>query len=183
MDVTLVMFKGDGQRKDFPLTGQSVTVGRSEDCDLRIPLLSVSRHHCQLVLAGDKIAAKDLGSSNGTYVNNRRISGEVALQAGDRVVVGPIVFTVQLDGEPQEIQPVKTKGQKMAEQGQAAQEVVDVDADVTARGGASDADVLSSLAGGQDNEVVIEEEEAAVELDPIAALEALASERDKDKKK
>jgi len=165
MNVTLAMFKSDGTRKDFPLTGQSIMLGRAEDCDLRVPLLSVSRHHTQLAL-GDQVTVKDLGSSNGTYVNNRRISEEVQLSAGDRLVIGPIVFTVQIDGQPEEIQPVKTKGQKMAEQGQGDQQVVDLEAEVTAQGGAHEA--VDALTGGNDG--------PPVDLDPISALEALASE-------
>jgi len=114
MDVNLVMFKSDGQRKDFPLVNAVSVIGRGEECELQIPLLNVSRRHCELRLDGDVIRVKDLASSNGTYLNNQRIS-EGELTAGDRLAIGPIVFTVQVDGRPEEVSPVKSGGQMVAE--------------------------------------------------------------------
>jgi len=165
MDAKLVMFRPNGQRKDFPVINSPTVIGRGENCDLRVPLLSVSRRHCELRVLGHAIKVKDLGSSNGTYVNNGRLTSEADLRAGDRLAVGPIVFTLQVDGQPEEIRPVKTKGQKMAEAGAAVEE--EVDAEVVAQPGAS------AL------------EDVEEEVDPIAALEALASQtpkKDKDRK-
>jgi len=113
MKVKLVMFKADGQRKDVPITGPVTVLGRGEDCNLRLPVVDVSRRHCELRMSGDELKVKDLGSSNGTYVNNRRIN-EAGLSAGDRLVIGPVVFTIQIDGQPEEIREVKTRGQRLA---------------------------------------------------------------------
>jgi pSer/pThr/pTyr-binding forkhead associated (FHA) protein len=101
------MFKADGSRRDFPLKKNRVIVGRTGSCDLRIPLSSVSRRHCELVSESDGVRLRDLGSSNGTYHNNTRIT-EILLQPGDEVGIGPVVFTVVIDGQPSEITPVKT---------------------------------------------------------------------------
>ncbi len=172
MDVKLVMFNKDGQRKEFPIAEGTTILGRGENCDLRAPLANISRRHCQLTVTPDSIKAKDLASSNGTYVNNKRVN-EVDLKAGDRLVVGPVVFTVQVDGQPEEIYPVKTRGQLMAEAGEAgAEEIVDLEADVIAQPGASSAGAMAALAGAD------EEQE---EIDPIAALEAMAAESDEEK--
>jgi len=108
------MFKPDGQRKDFPLTNAVSVVGRGEECELQIPLLNVSRRHSEIRLDGDVIRVKDLASSNGTYLNNQRIS-EGELSAGDRLSIGPIVFTVQVDGQPGEVSPIKSEGQVVVE--------------------------------------------------------------------
>ncbi|MFA6133120.1 MAG: FHA domain-containing protein [Phycisphaerae bacterium] len=126
MDVRLVMFRNDGKRKDFPLTGASTVIGRGESCDLRVPLLSVSRRHCEVSVDGDEVMVRDLGSSNGTFVNNKKI-GEQEMCAGDRLVVGPVVFTLQVNGEPEEIQPVKTKGQKLTESSLGGEATVNSD--------------------------------------------------------
>lgn len=173
MDVKLVMFKGNGSRKDFPITNPTTTIGRGEQCDLRVPLPSVSRKQCELRLAGQQFKVKDMGSSNGTYVNNKRVQ-ESVLKAGDRIVVGPIVFTVQIDGMPEEIRPIKTRGQKMAEQGvKEVEEVVNLDADVSADGAdSSDTGELINLEEPAEN---------AEDFDPIAALEAMAKESEKKK--
>ncbi|MFB3894275.1 MAG: FHA domain-containing protein [Phycisphaerae bacterium] len=180
MDVRLVMFKSNGQRKEFPITNPTTVIGRGENCDLRVPLSSVSRRQCELKLSGQQLRVKDLASSNGTYVNNKRIN-EVVMKAGDRLVVGPIVFTVQIDGVPEEIKPVKTRGQVQAEAGApGVEEVVDLEADVTAK-------PVGAAAGPDALDEVIELSEAGAassgapteDLDPIAALEALASESTK----
>ena len=149
MKVKLVMFKRDGQRKDFPIPGRKVTIGRGEDCGLRIPLLSVSRTHCELIKGQDELRVKDLASSNGTYVNNRRINDAV-LQPGDRLAIGPVILTVQIDGVPEQITPVKTPaelaaGISTAGAGGDPGEVVELEADVAEAVGIEDSDPISAL--------------------------------------
>jgi predicted component of type VI protein secretion system len=99
MDVVLVMIKADGERRSFPLSRDVTVIGRREDCDLRIPLTEVSRKHCRLIKDGDRLRLEDLGSSNGTYHNGARIQ-EVDVQPGDSLQVGPVTFTVQINGVP-----------------------------------------------------------------------------------
>ena len=90
MNVTLVMFKSDGTRRDFPLSKQTTLIGRTNQCDLRVPLSSVSREHCEIVLEQQAVVIRDLGSSNGTYHNRRRVQ-QTTLIAGDEVAIGPVV--------------------------------------------------------------------------------------------
>lgn len=101
MQAVLVMFRSDGERRSFSLTRDITVIGRREDCDLRIPLGDVSRKHCRLVRDGDTLRLEDLGSSNGTFHNGRRVQ-EVTLGPGDSIQVGPIVFVLQIDGVPAE---------------------------------------------------------------------------------
>lgn len=172
MDVKLIMFRTNGQRKDFPIINPATVIGRGENCDLRVPLLSVSRRHCELRIKDEKVRIKDLASSNGTYVNNARVN-EAEMHAGDRLAVGPIVFTLQIGGTPEDIRPVKTKGQRMAEAGvPGTEEVVDLDGEVVAQPGASvlEGAQAPAVPAGGDTE----------DIDPISALEALASESEQD---
>ncbi len=113
MDVKLVMFKRDGQRKDFAITREVTTIGRGDDCVFRIPLMSISRQHCKLVKSDDELQIHDLGSSNGTYINSHRVN-ETVLKAGDRITLGSETFTVQIDGKPEHIAPTRTKATKVA---------------------------------------------------------------------
>ncbi len=99
MDVSLVMYKADGQRRDFPMQGESVVVGRAKNCDLRIPLSQVSREHCCIEQREDGLYLRDLGSSNGTFHNQQRVQ-EAKLEAGDRVTIGPVHFMTVIDGQP-----------------------------------------------------------------------------------
>ena len=99
MNAKLVLIKADGERRDFPLEKPRVIIGRKNSCDMRVPLSSVSREHCAISVVDDELRLQDLGSSNGTYCNDSRVQ-EVKLSAGDRISVGPVQFTVVIDGEP-----------------------------------------------------------------------------------
>jgi len=105
MQVVLVMFKADGERRSFSLPRDVTVIGRREDCDLRIPLSDVSRKHCRLIKDGDTLRLEDLGSSNGTFHNQVRIQ-EAIVQPGDAIQIGPVAFAVQVDGVPDEDQIV-----------------------------------------------------------------------------
>ncbi len=105
MDVTLVRFKDDEERRDFRVKGLRCLIGRQKTCDLPIPLSSISREHCEISIKNNEVHLRDLGSRNGTYRNGERVDGVVALEPGDRVAIGPMVFTVQINGEPEYVEP------------------------------------------------------------------------------
>ena len=102
MHVNLVYFRPDGERKDIPLHGSEILMGRAEDCNLRIPLAAVSRQHCRVIIGDDEVLIEDLGSANGTFVNNRKVSRQ-ELRAGDSLQVGQASFIVQIDGKPKKV--------------------------------------------------------------------------------
>ena len=166
MDVKLVTFKPNGERKDFPLDNPAVALGRGEGCDLRVPILSVSRRHCELTVADDQVIARDLGSANGTYVNNERIE-EIPLKAGDRLAIGPVIFTVEIDGLPTDIQPIAPRPEQAAED--SADAIIGLKEDSGEIGFGhvptpQQADQPEAPQGSEET------------FDPIAALEALATE-------
>jgi len=101
MQVVLVMFRSDGERRSFSVTRDVTVIGRREDCDLRIPLTEVSRKHCRILRDGETLRVEDLGSSNGTYHNGQRIQ-DAEVAPGDTIKVGPVVFCIQIDGLPAE---------------------------------------------------------------------------------
>ena len=65
-----------------------ITIGKSKNNDVVIDDGHVSRHHCQLISDGGQYRIVDLQSRNGTFVNGRRISGEMRLGANDVVNIG-----------------------------------------------------------------------------------------------
>lgn len=101
MNVVLIMFKDD-ERREFPIAEEKTILGRRQDCQLRIPTKDISRQHCVLQMQDKALVVKDLGSSNGTFINGKRIA-EAELKAGDRLRVGPVTFVVQIDGKPANI--------------------------------------------------------------------------------
>ncbi len=115
MNVNLVFFKSSGTRKDIPLRPGRYVIGRNPDADLRLPLPSVSRRHCEIVLDEKSLRARDLGSSNGTYLNDMRLSSETELSPGDTIGVGPCRFTIQINGQPAEPNAPSTPGPDLSE--------------------------------------------------------------------
>jgi len=99
MENQLVMLRNGSPPKGFRLSKASTVIGRREDCDLRIALGEISRKHCKLTQQDDTFRVEDLGSSNGTYVNGRRIR-EIEIEAGDTLQMGPVVFILQVEGAP-----------------------------------------------------------------------------------
>ena len=123
MQVVLVMFRNNGHRRSFSITREVTVIGRREDCDFRIPLGEVSRKHCRLVRDGQQFRVEDLGSSNGTYVNGKRIQ-EASLNPGDTFQIGPLAFVLQVDGQPEdeEVNPVWANAKPIAGQGDESSE-------------------------------------------------------------
>ncbi len=105
MSVALVVFGKKSGRKDFALETGPVLIGRKTDADLRIPVAEVSRAHCEIIVEGDDVKLRDLGSSNGTFVNQQKVS-RATLKPGDQITIGPVVFTLQVNGVPSVISPM-----------------------------------------------------------------------------
>jgi pSer/pThr/pTyr-binding forkhead associated (FHA) protein len=106
MEVSLVMFTPSGERREFKV-GKKTIIGRNTESHIQIPLPIVSRRHCELRIEDERVLVRDLGSSNGTYINNNRIQ-QSELHVGDTLTVGPVIFTAVIDGRPTEIQPILT---------------------------------------------------------------------------
>ena len=70
-----------------PITSRSVVIGRSRECDLRVVDGNASRRHAEVVQEGAAYLVVDLGSTNGTELNGRRIKRE-KLTDGDRITIG-----------------------------------------------------------------------------------------------
>lgn len=83
MDETAVYVRvrGDVVR----VAGRSAVVGRSSNCDVQIDEQGVSRRHCEVLLSEEGVTVRDLGSSHGTWINTRRVTGQERL--GDGVLV------------------------------------------------------------------------------------------------
>lgn len=100
MKVSLVLVKPDGGQKEAELRRPATVLGRQTDCQLRIPSAGVSRHHCEVAVSDSTVSVRDLGSSNGTYVNRKRIT-QTDLAPGDLLAVGDQVFVVRIGGKPE----------------------------------------------------------------------------------
>jgi pSer/pThr/pTyr-binding forkhead associated (FHA) protein len=75
------------------LPGSIKTIGRSTGAEFMLDAPMVSRLHCQLSATEDTIQVKDLDSTNGTFVNGKRITS-AKIQAGDRLRVGRVELRI-----------------------------------------------------------------------------------------
>ncbi len=87
----LVVRRGPIPNQEFVLTQEKSTIGRAATNDVPITDPEISRRHAQVVRQADGYAVEDLGSTNGTFVNGRRISALTPLQHGDVIDCGEAI--------------------------------------------------------------------------------------------
>jgi pSer/pThr/pTyr-binding forkhead associated (FHA) protein len=100
MSFHLVVAKGRHQGKTIPLKHSPFIIGRHKNCQLCAASMEISRQHCAIEVAGSGLKIKDLGSTNGTYVNNRKLDGEHTLHDNDLLQIGPLSLVVRLESAP-----------------------------------------------------------------------------------
>ena len=95
-----LILKGPGSEvTEYPL-GQSSVLGRSTTASVRLADREVSRKHSQIDREGDDYVLRDLGSSNGTFLNGKRILGAAKLSDGDEVLIGTSKMEFRLTSGP-----------------------------------------------------------------------------------
>jgi predicted component of type VI protein secretion system len=93
--------------KEIPLTQAEATIGRLPDNTVQIDNLAVSGHHAKIYFNDGHYVVEDLGSLNGTYVNNKRV-GKATLIHGDQVLIGKHVVEFKNEGSiAQGVSPAK----------------------------------------------------------------------------
>jgi pSer/pThr/pTyr-binding forkhead associated (FHA) protein len=94
MELKLVVLAGAKEGLEIPLKKDKFLIGRAKECALRAGSEAISRRHCVIFRVKDRWAVRDLGSRNGTHVNDQRIETPVRLRPGDELRVGPLKFRV-----------------------------------------------------------------------------------------
>lgn len=86
---SLVLLGGEGRRakREWEI-GEELVVGRSPECSVRLDDEFASNLHAKIYQLQGRYYVEDLGSTNGTYVNGRRINYPIELRGGDRIRVG-----------------------------------------------------------------------------------------------
>jgi EAL domain-containing protein (putative c-di-GMP-specific phosphodiesterase class I) len=87
----------DQSVRSIPVSSSPFLIGRHGHAALTIPCATVSGVHAELRIEGGELWVKDLGSTNGTFVNGARLDGESILHSGDLLQFAEIVFRVSLD--------------------------------------------------------------------------------------
>ena len=102
MKVSLIVVQGKPEGKVIPLAVPRFRVGRGEGCHLRPNNEQVSRNHTEIEQFEDRVVVRDLGSRNGTLVNNQQLkpNTDQVLKNKDLVQIGPLTFAVSIQGAP-----------------------------------------------------------------------------------
>ena len=100
----LIINVPDSFPKSYMLGSGKTSIGRLVTNDIVLEDAGASRHHAEIVLdeALEKISVVDLGSTNGTFVNHERISGECPLKANDVIRIGQVIITINGSGDEHE---------------------------------------------------------------------------------
>ena len=96
----LVVRRGPQPNQAFDISQDATTLGRGINNDIVINDREISRNHLRLLRAGDGLTVEDLGSTNGTFVNGKRIAGVTPLNIGDMIGLGDtVVLALELLAE------------------------------------------------------------------------------------
>lgn len=95
MDLKLIVLAGAKEGTQIPLKKDKFIIGRASECTLRAGSSAISRRHCAIVRKDDKWYVRDLGSRNGTHLNDVAVDKATALSPGDEIRVGPLHFRVE----------------------------------------------------------------------------------------
>ncbi len=92
MNMRLIVRQGPQAGQAFELQKPVLSVGRSRDNDIQIDDTKISRRHASLTRTESGYVLQDLGSTNGTFINNRRITMPTPIQPGDIIAFGDSVM-------------------------------------------------------------------------------------------
>jgi hypothetical protein len=93
-DGLVIVEPKEGKGRRFPLDAE-VTIGRAAGCDITVDDNYASQLHARVFRREGALHVEDLGSTNGTYLNGRKVAAPLPVKRGDRVKVGATVFEVQ----------------------------------------------------------------------------------------
>ena len=92
---TVIVHGPDGARPRTFKLAASMAVGRAPECDIRLEDTYVSQQHARIFGKGDRWYVEDLGSTNGTFVNDQRLAAPAQVEPGDKVRVGTTVLELR----------------------------------------------------------------------------------------
>src|SRR6187399_3152371 len=96
----LLTLKGPNAGRRFPLERATLELGRQANASICLESQAVSRQHARILYDDGEYFVEDLNSSNGTYVNGKRISGRTRFSERDTLQVGPYVFGIRQSATP-----------------------------------------------------------------------------------
>ncbi len=93
--VTITVSEKGGQQSTFEFSKPEITIGRMKGNDIVLPKGNVSKRHSRILITDAAFTIVDLGSTNGTYVNGRKITGEQPITLSDKIYIGDFILQVE----------------------------------------------------------------------------------------
>jgi predicted component of type VI protein secretion system len=97
MQVSLKVIGGKNDGRMITISVPTFIIGRSEEAHLRPSSDLISRQHCAIKIEGGRVTVEDLGSRNGTYINEQQLSSPHVVKIGDVLRVGRLQFEMNID--------------------------------------------------------------------------------------
>jgi len=94
--------------RSHELKVDKTTIGRVDDNTFPIAESSVSSHHCEVFVRGSDVVVNDLNSTNGTFINGDKVTGEAVLKPGQILRLGQIELRLEVEGAPAASTPAAT---------------------------------------------------------------------------
>lgn len=101
----VVVTEKGGQERQEAFRAPELTIGRVQGNDLVLPKGNVSKRHARILYREGRFIVTDLNSTNGTYVNRRRITQATIIRDGDKVYVGDFVIRIESRGDSETSEP------------------------------------------------------------------------------
>ncbi len=95
MQLALIMQTGGESDRTFPINRDRTVIGRDGRCDLRLPLPSISPHHCEIALENQRAVLLSRDEASETLLNGRPVR-KAELSDADEVRIGPVTFRVAI---------------------------------------------------------------------------------------
>jgi pSer/pThr/pTyr-binding forkhead associated (FHA) protein len=111
----LVILQPESAVRRVALPQGSLTIGRALPSTLLLDAAEVSRAHCRIDVAGDDVTITDLNSTNGTVVDNKRLTGTAPLPHGALLRIGNYVLTCEYESVLQALEADSTRRASYAE--------------------------------------------------------------------
>lgn len=93
----VVLTPGKQEGKVLEIRLPQFVVGRDPQCHLRPASPLISKRHCAILQREGKAFVRDFDSTNGTFVNDQPVKGQMELHNGDQLKIGPLLFAVQIE--------------------------------------------------------------------------------------
>jgi pSer/pThr/pTyr-binding forkhead associated (FHA) protein len=101
----VVTTAGKAEGQVIPVRLSQFVIGRDPQCNLRPASALISKRHCAVLIKSGGVFVRDFDSTNGTFVNEEQIHGEVEIKHDDVLKVGPLTFKVVIETQPSVSKP------------------------------------------------------------------------------